>query len=160
MTLSNPPTTVPAKFDVTLNFASLSQLAGDSSANVSSQDGYKVGTLQSYNISADGTINGVFSNGLSRTLGQIATATFANSSGLEKQGANLYTVSSNSGLAQVGTPTSGGRGQISAGYTEMSNVDLSSEFTDLIVTQRGFQANTKIITIVDELLQEVINLKR
>ncbi|MBC7526884.1 MAG: flagellar hook-basal body complex protein [Chthonomonadaceae bacterium] len=158
--LTNPPTTVPANFDVALDFSSMTQLAGDSSASVTSQDGFKVGTLQSYNISADGTINGVFTNGLSRTLGQISTATFSNASGLEKQGANLYTVSSNSGLAQVGTPSTGGRGQISAGYTEMSNVDLSTEFTDLIVTQRGFQANTKIVTIVDELLQEVINLKR
>ncbi len=159
-TVTVTPTTGGAKFDIAFDFSSMTQLSGDSSASVSAQDGYKVGTLQNYSIAPDGTINGIFSNGLTRTLGQVATADFSNPSGLEKQGSNLFAVSANSGLAQVGAPNVGGRGQISTGYVEMSNVDLSNEFTSLIITQRGFQANTKIVTIVDELLQEVINLKR
>lgn len=146
--------------DVKLDVSSLSQLAGDSNVTTISQDGFPVGTLQTFAIAPDGLISGVFTNGQTLALGQVATASFSNPAGLEKLGENLYSTSSNSGLPQVGIPTQNGRGKISAGYTEMSNVDLSSELTSMIVTQRGFQANTKIISAVDELLQEIINLKR
>src|SRR5579884_418864 len=163
-TKSQSVTVTPASgatpFDITINFGSLTQLAGDSSVAATTQDGFPVGTLQTFSISAEGLITGVFSNGQTRTLGQIAMANFSNPAGLEKLGQNLFKDSSNSGLAQVGQPNVSGRGKISTGFVEMSNVDLSNEFTNLIITQRGFQANTRIITIVDDLLQDVINLKR
>jgi len=154
------PTSGAKPMSIDLNFTSLTQLAGDSSAAVTAQDGFAVGTLQSFAISQDGLISGVFSNGLNRTLGQITLASFSNPAGLEKFGQNLFRDSSNSGTAQVGQPNIGNRGKISTGFVEMSNVDLSAEFTSLIITQRGFQANTRIITVVDDLLQDVINLKR
>ena len=149
-----------APLPVTIDFSGLTQVSGTSSVAATTQDGFPVGTLQSYQISQQGLITGTFSNGQTHTLGQIATAGFSNAGGLEKVGQNLYKESSNSGLAQMGLPNISGRGKISTGFVEMSNVDLSTEFTNLIVTQRGFQANTKIVTVVDELLQEVINLKR
>ncbi len=155
-----PPTPGAAPINMSIDFGSLTQLAGDSSVAATTQDGFPVGTLQSFTISQEGVITGVFSNGQSRALGQVALASFSNPSGLEKEGLNQFNTSSNSGLAQVGPASTQGRGKINTGYVEMSNVDLSTEFTNLIVTQRGFQANTKIITTVDDLLQEVINLKR
>ena len=155
-----PPTPGAAPINMSIDFSTLTQLAGDSSVAATTQDGFPVGTLQSFTISQEGVITGVFTNGQSRSLGQIAMASFSNPSGLEKLGQNQFHESSNSGLAQVGPANAQGRGKINTGYVEMSNVDLSTEFTNLIVTQRGFQANTKIITAVDDLLQEVINLKR
>ena len=131
-----------------------------SSAAVSSQDGYQAGTLDSFSIGSDGKINGLFSNGESRDLGQIAIASFANPGGLEKLGGNLLRTTQDSGAALVGAAGLAGRGKLNSGFLEMSNVDLSTEFTNLIVTERGFQANTRIITTVDGLLQEVLNLKR
>ncbi len=157
--ISITPKSGASPFSVTVDFSTLTDLAGDSSVAATTQDGFPVGTLQTFSVSDKGLITGVFSNGQTRTLGQIATATFSNPTGLEKLGQNLFSSSSNSGLAQVGLPGSSGRGSVSTGYVEMSNVDLSNEFTDLIVTQRGFQANTRIITTVDDMLQDVINLK-
>ncbi len=153
--LSNGATT-PAS--VTVNMSSITQLAGDSSVTVGSQDGYSLGTLQSFTISQSGLLTGVFSNGQTRTIGQIALGTFTNPSGLEKIGDNMFRASSNSGLPQVGMANNNGNGTINPGFLEMSNVDLSTEFADLIVTERGFQANTKIVTAVDQLLQNVINM--
>lgn len=146
--------------DVSVDFGSLTQLAGSSTVAATTQDGFPVGTLQSFTVSDAGLITGIFSNGQTRSLGQIALAAFSNPAGLEKEGQNLFKEASNSGLAQVGTPNVSGRGKVSTGYVEMSNVDLSTEFTNLIITERGFQANTKIITMVDDMLQDVINLKR
>jgi flagellar hook protein FlgE len=137
----------------------LTQIAGDSTASAA-QDGYPTGTLQSFSIAQDGVISGIFSSGQSRRLGQVALATFANPAGLDRLGNNLLQESNNSGIPQIGVPTQGGRGKISSGFVEMSNVDLSTEFTNLIITERGFQANTRIISVVDSLLQDVINLKR
>jgi len=105
-------------------------------------------------------INGSFSNGLNRPLGQIALAAFANPPGLAKVGNNLYTVTPNSGQPVIGAAGTGDLGEIQSGRLEMSNVDLSQEFTNMIITQRGFQANSRIITTSDELLQELVNLKR
>lgn len=159
-TVNVTPTNGAAPFSVSINFGSLTQIAGNSSVAATSQDGAPMGVLQSFSIAQDGTITGVFSNGQTRVLGQIATAIFSNPGGLAKQGQNLYSASSNSGLAQVGVPNQGGRGQINVGFLEMSNVDLSTEFTNLIIAERGFQANTRIVTTVDNLLQDVINLKQ
>ena len=155
-----PPQPGAAPVNVKVDFSTLKQLAGSSSVIATGQDGFPVGTLKSYTISTAGLISGVFSNGQTQSLGQIAMATFSNPSGLTNLGNNQYDASGNSGLAQVGPPASQGRGQINTGFLELSNVDLSTEFTDLIVTERGFQANTRIITTVDNMLQDVINLKQ
>ncbi|MCM3665624.1 flagellar hook-basal body complex protein [Mesobacillus subterraneus] len=122
-------------------------------------DGNTQGALESFNIGSTGEINGVFSNGLVLTLGQLALAKFSNPSGLSKTGNNTFQESVNSGTANINVPGEG-RGSIAAGALEMSNVDLSEEFTEMITAQRGFQANTRIITTSDEILQELVNLKR
>lgn len=147
-------------FTMKVNNEDMTQLSSDANASASSQDGYPVGTLQSYNIAADGLITGIFSSGQSRALGQVSMATFSNPAGLEKVGGNLLRNTDNSGTPSIGLAGQGGRGKLNPGFVEMSNVDLSTEFTNLIVTQRGFQANTRIVTAVDELLQDVLNLKR
>ncbi|MGE7947304.1 flagellar hook-basal body complex protein [Lysinibacillus sp. NPDC093688] len=117
-------------------------------------------TAQSMSISQDGTVTYVDHNGANQYAGQLILAKFPNAGGLQKVGANYFQPTANSGdpYAQVGTV--GGIGGIESGYVEMSNVDLSEEFTEMIVAQRGFQANTRIITTSDEILQELVNLKR
>jgi flagellar hook protein FlgE len=147
-------------FTITLDNSRMGQLASDSSIASDSQNGYATGSLQGFSVGGDGVITGVFSSGQSRRLGQLAVANFSNAGGLEKIGNNTFRETPNSGTAQVGVPNQSGRGKISPGYLEMSNVDLANEFTQLIITERGFQANTRIITAVDNLLQDVINLKR
>lgn len=122
-------------------------------------------TLDSYSIDSKGVITGVFNPTVAgpsetRVIGQIALATFSNTAGLNYEGNNFYSVSNNSGAANVGKAGSSGKGDIMTSYLEMSNVDLSQEFTDMIVTQRGFQANSRVITVSDTLLEELINLKR
>jgi len=143
-----------------LNMTALTQTNGESTAQATGQDGYGSGTLQSVSTDTSGTIIGKFSNGQSQNLAQVALAIFNNPGGLMKQGNNLYIQSNNSGVAQVGTSGSGGRGSLSPGSLEMSNVDLAQEFSNMIVTERGFQANSKIITTSDEMLQDLTNLKR
>ena len=103
---------------------------------------------------------GVYSNGLRQPLGQLALASFNNPSGLEKAGSSTFRVGDNSGVALVGLAGVGGRGVLNSGALEMSNVDLAEEFTGLIVAQRGFQANSRVITASDEILQDLVNLKR
>ena len=145
---------------LTPDFSSVTQIAGDSSASPTSQNGYAPGTLQSFSVDDTGAISGIFNNGLTRVLGQMALADFPNDSGLSRDGGNEFTPTINSGLPTIGTAQSSSLGKISTGYLEQSNVDLSNEFTSMIVTQRGFQANTKIITTVDQLLNDVIQLKQ
>lgn len=123
-------------------------------------DGAPAGSLVSFSIGNTGEISGIYSNGLNRPLGQLALATFPNPGGLVKTGNNLLTVSPNTGAPQVSTPNTGGRGTISAGFLEMSNVDLAQQFTNMIVAQRGFQANARIISTSDEMLQDLVSLKR
>jgi flagellar hook protein FlgE len=127
---------------------------------VADQNGAAAGSLQSFTVGQDGLITGSYSNGGNRTIGQIALASFTNPEGLEKAGGSSYRASINSGLVQMGVAGQGGRGLLSSGTLEMSNVDLAAEFTNLIVAQRGFQANSRVVTTSDELLQEVVNLKR
>ncbi|MFZ4583728.1 MAG: flagellar hook protein FlgE [Acidimicrobiia bacterium] len=138
----------------------LHQFAGTSSIAALEQDGSSTGFLRSFSVGADGTITGVFSNGRTQRLGQVALASFNNPPGLEKAGNSSFRETVNSGMPQVGTAGSGGRGNIAPGTLEMSNVDLAQEFTNLIVAQRGFQANSRVITASDELLQDLVNLKR
>jgi flagellar hook protein FlgE len=153
---------LPDGTPVTIDLSTLTAYADASGKSALSQasDGAPVGTLTAFTLNPDGTITGSFSNGMKQTLGQLAMATFNNPEGLEKAGGTLFTVTTNSGGAQIGTAQTGGRGKLLSGQLEMSNVDLSTEFTNLILAQRGFQANSKIISTSDEILQEVVNLKR
>jgi len=146
--------------DMSLSFQSITQLAGDTTISPTSQNGLPLGGLDSFTIGKDGVISGSFTNGMSQPLGQICLAQFSNASGLSKAGNNLLIENSNSGLPQIGQPSVGSLGNITAGFLESSNVDLPSEFASMIIAQRGFQANSRIITTSDEILQELVQLKR
>ena len=146
--------------NATLSFAEVTQLAGETTVSASEQDGLPIGVLQNFTIGRDGIVSGVFSNGMTQFLGQVSLAQFNNPSGLAKSGNNLLTATPNSGVAVIGAPMTGGFGRLSAGFLESSNVDLATEFAEMIVAQRGFQANSRIITTSDELLQELVQLKR
>ena len=115
---------------------------------------------QNLAIGKDGLVTFVDGVGNLQRVGYVSMANFANPGGLEKSGANLFAESQNSGVAAVGTPSTNGLGQLTSGTLEMSNVDLSEEFTEMIIAQRGFQANTRIITTSDQILEELVNLKR
>ncbi|MBF4992535.1 flagellar hook protein FlgE [Arthrobacter gandavensis] len=159
----NPATlavTTAAGNTVNVDLTGLTSYAGVSTASVIGQNGRAAGTLESFSISKDGTIVGSFTNGAKQSLARIAVATFTNPAGLEKAGNSGYTATVNSGNPVLGGPGDPGMGSAIAGSLEMSNVDLSQEFTNLIVAQRGFQANARIITTSDEVLQELTNLKR
>jgi flagellar hook protein FlgE len=151
---------------ITLDFGAagapdrLTGSAGLNSAAALSQDGSTIGSVVGFSVSQQGLITGVFSNGRSQALGQIALATFANPVGLQKAGNSTYIKTVNSGEPQIGVAGQGGRGTMLGGTLEMSNVDLAAEFTNLIVAQRGFQANSRVITTSDEILQDLVNLKR
>ena len=138
----------------------ITQSASASSTKAYSQDGYKLGYLDDFKIDSSGTITGVYSNGTNRVIGQLALATFANDRGLEKAGNNTYVETNNSGQANIGESGIAGKGSLLAGALEMSNVDLSEQMTDMIVTQRGFQSNAKTIQTADTLLETVLSLKR
>jgi len=138
----------------------VTQSASESSTKAFYQDGYTMGYLDNFKIDQTGVITGVYSNGTNRVIGQIAMASFTNQGGLEKAGNNTYVQSNNSGLANIGTSGIAGKGSLLAGTLEMSNVDLTEQFTDMIVTQRGFQANSKTIQTSDTLLETVLSLKR
>ena len=123
--------------------------------------GRKLGEMSGISIAKDGIISATYDNGQMRVLGQIAVANFANAAGLEKAGDNLYSQTMNSGeFDGIGVDITTGGGYMTTGVLEMSNVDLSAEFTEMITTQRGFQANSRIITTSDTLLEELVNLKR
>jgi flagellar hook protein FlgE len=138
----------------------ITQYGGLSTLTALDQNGSAPGSLQSFTVSQEGTIIGSYSNGHTRVIGQLALAVFSNPEGLEKVGGSNFRTSANSGLPQLGTAGLGGRGLLATGTLEMSNVDLAQEFTNLIVAQRGFQANSRVVTTSDELLSEVVNLKR
>ncbi|MDC7228578.1 MAG: flagellar hook protein FlgE [Spirochaetales bacterium] len=138
----------------------VTQFAETSSTKAFRQNGYGMGYLENFKIDQSGVITGVYSNGTNRTLGQVALATFTNQNGLEKAGETTFVVTNNSGDPNIGPTGVAGKGKIIAGALEMSNVDLAEQFTDMIVTQRGFQANSKTITTSDTMLQELLSLKR
>lgn len=138
----------------------ITQFSEKSSTKAYEQDGFTMGYLENFKIDQSGIITGVYSNGTNRTLGQIAIASFANQGGLEKAGENTYVQSNNSGIANIGVSGVAGKGKLIAGALEMSNVDLTEQFTDMIVTQRGFQASSKTIQTSDTMLDTVLNLKR
>lgn len=119
-----------------------------------------MGYLESFAIDNTGTITGTYSNGVKEPLARIALANFTNPAGLTKEGETKFSYSINSGNPIIGEAGVAGRGKVNAGLLEMSNVDLAEQFTDMIVTQRGFQANSRTITTSDQMIQEVLGLKR
>jgi flagellar hook protein FlgE len=135
-------------------------LASPSTVTLGSQDGIPAGTLQSFAIGLDGAITGFFSNGTSQYIDTVQLASFTNPSGLLKIGSNLYRESATSGTPSVGNPGTAGRGTLVAGSLEMSNVDLAQEFTSMIIAERGFQANARTIATANQMLEELVNLKR
>ncbi len=161
ITLTPGATVGTTPFPVQLDMTKLTMYADDSSVKPLQVDGYKPGTLVTFSVGSDGILTGVYDNGRQQPLGRIGLATFANPAGLQKVGNNLFMATSNSGeFTNAVTPGSDGSGSIVPGTLEMSNVDLAKQFTEMIVTQRGFQANSRVITTSDEILQELTNLKR
>jgi len=154
------PISIVPDFGTVDKIDGITQFATDATIAAISQNGNVSGTLQSISIGGNGEITGVFTNGQNKVLGQIAMALFKNPSGLLSVGNSLFSASNNSGVPIIGVPDSGGRGQIIVGTVEMSNVDLAKEFADMIVAQRGFQANSKIISASDEMLQVLVNMKK
>lgn len=156
--------TAPDPLNFALELGQVTQLANgslvESDVSLQNQNGFGLGVLESVNIGSNGDINGVFSNGLTRTVARVALATFANVGGLERAGSNNFRETPASGAAQIGVPNTGGRGSAVGGVLESSNVDLGSQFSELIITQRGFQANARTISAADTLLQETVNLIR
>lgn len=172
---SNITLTIPGAADLTLKISNamlyengdittgkkvLSQTSQSTDAKSVEVGGNAAGSLSSFSISANGEVVGVFTNGEKKTLSTIQLADFDNPAGLMKIGNNLFSETNNSGAAKTGQPGSGSIGSLAPGALEMSNVDLSQEFTDMITTQRGFQANSRIITTTDSMLEELVNLKR
>jgi len=159
-TITFTPAGGAADLKVNLDFTALSQFGEACSVNWSTQDGYAAGTMETFNIDDRGIITGVYSNGQYKIIGQMVLASFANAEGLTRQANNMFAATTNSGSPQLGEATTGGRGSVMGTTLEMSNVDLAREFTDMIITQRGFQANSRVITAADEMLQELLALKR
>jgi flagellar hook protein FlgE len=150
----------PLQFSIDLT--KLTQHGTQSTADAQSTDGYPSGMLDKTSVTIDGNgvMVGSFSNGRLKVLGQVGLSKFTNPAGLNKIGTSLYMQSNNSGAPQVNVAGMDGLGEISSSALEMSNVDLSEEFTTMITTQRGFQANSRIITTSDSMLEELVNLKR
>ena len=155
--------------DVSIDFTSTTMYASNAVSTIKLnrgdlqglKGGRKAGTMEEVSINVDGKVYGVYDNGEQKLLGQIAVARFANPTGLEAVGNNLFQTTMNSGdFDGIGQEVTDGGGSMSQGVIEMSDVDLSAEFTDMIITQRGFQANSRIITVSDTMLEELINLKR
>jgi len=143
------------------DLSNLTQMASDSNVSLAYQNGLAAAGVQNFIVDANnGDIYAVYGNGLQDRFGRIALATFTNPEGLTQLGKNMYSVSLNSGAGVVGWPGNGGKGTLAVGYNEGSNVDLGNEFTSMILAQRGFQAASRMITTSDEMLQELVNLKR
>ncbi|MDQ7062634.1 MAG: flagellar hook-basal body complex protein [candidate division KSB1 bacterium] len=165
-TLKIDPNNGAEVMDISLDVGTLggydgiTQFASASTAVARYQDGYSNGDLDEISIDRSGKITGVFSNGVTKTLAQISLATFNNPGGLIRVGGNAYLPSGNSGVAIIGEAGESIQAEIIPGTLEMSNVDLAQEFTNMIIAQRGFQANSRVITTSDEMLTELVNLKR
>jgi flagellar hook protein FlgE len=161
-TAASAPDGIMTIGDYKVDVSDITSYSGLTDGRVFDTDGQAAGALTSlsYSVSDTGQIVGVYSNGRKEVLGQVAMATFKNVTGLEKVGDSSFRASVNSGYAQVGVPGSAGMGSVISGALEMSNVDLAQEFTNLVIAQRGFQANSRIITTSDELLQELVSMKR
>ncbi|MGL4798676.1 MAG: flagellar hook protein FlgE [Cellulosilyticaceae bacterium] len=151
-----PTTGANATPSVSIDLSKLTQYASKTNVTPTDNNGYPAGNIMGFDVAGDGKISAYYDNGATRLMGQIVVANFENPAGLEKVGDNLFKTTANSGdFDNVGSD-----GNFQAGVLEMSNVDLSREFTEMITTQRGFQANSRIISVSDEMLQELVNLKR
>ncbi len=142
------------------DFTGLTQFRSPTTASAVNQDGYGMGRLRQVSIGEDGVVTGAFTNGTNKALAQIMIADFTNPGGLQKIKDGVYTVSANSGDAILGIPGTQSASVVKPGSLELSNVELAQEFTDMITTQRGYQANARVITVSDSLLEELIALKR
>lgn len=149
----------PYEQSVTLSCSGLTQYAGSNTVSAKS-DGYATGDLESISCDTSGVLTGTYSNGVKQAIAQVAVAKFANTSGLTKRGESLYEESNNSGTADIKKASEAAGCKITPSALEMSNVDVANEFTDMIITQRGFQSNSKIITVSDEMLETLIQMKR
>jgi flagellar hook protein FlgE len=159
--ISIPGSGGASAINISPDFSALTQLGTANDVSVSTQDGLAAGSFTGFYVATQtGEIYGVYSNGMQQLLGQVAMANFVNPSGLTRMGQNIYSVGPNSGNPAIGAPNTGGRGTVASGYVEGSNVDLGQEFTNMILAQRGFQASSRIITTSDEMLQELVNIKR
>jgi flagellar hook protein FlgE len=138
----------------------LTQVAAASSTSSTQQDGTDSGSLQNFAIGGDGIVTGTFDNGKTAILGQLVLANFANQQGLQRTGDNNFLATLASGQAVIGAPATGGRGTLSGGALELSNVDIATEFSHMIVAQRGFEANARVVTTFDQITQDTINLKQ
>ena len=145
---------------VSLDVSAITQYGGSTTVQASKQNGNASGALDTVSVDTSGMIVGKFSNGKTQNLARVALATFTNSGGLSRVGDTLFAASNNSGNPSIGTSGTGGRGTLTPGSLEMSNIDLADQFSKMIITQRGFQANSKIITTSDTMLEELVNLKR
>jgi flagellar hook protein FlgE len=143
-----------------IDVSKVTQFAAAGQISTTFNNGYSAGSLVTFAVGPSGDITGIFSNGTNRPLGQIAMALFTNASGLQRSGQNSFEPTSSSGIPIVGTPGTGGRGTIGTGVLESSNTDLAREFTNVVIAQRGFQASSRVISSADEMLQDLVNLKR
>jgi flagellar hook protein FlgE len=153
-----PAQTITFNLGTSGSFSGLTQVGSASTAAATDQNGFGAGTLSNVTIDQTGLINGVFSNGQVLAIGQLAIANFANPQGLTREGNNYVSLSSDSGTPLIGTGNSGGRGTVQQGQLEDSNVDVSLEFTKLIIAQRGFELNAHSITAGDQVLQDLVNI--
>jgi flagellar hook protein FlgE len=157
---SAPGQTITLDFGTIGGTDGLTQNDSPTAATFVSADGYAAGNLSGIQIDADGTVNGVYSNGENMPIGQLVVAKFASNNGLARSGRNTWMETRASGEALLGAPGSGGKASVVSGALEQSNVDIAGQFVEMIAHQRAFQANSKTITTADEMLQELNNLKR
>ena len=160
MSLANLGTGATDPLVFGIDIRSFTQFAGPNQQNLQSQTGSPAGSLVSFAVGSTGEVTGIYSNGANKAVGQLALASFTNPGGLQRQGQNLWAPSSNSGEAIVGRPNENGRGSVSTGTLEGSNVDLAQQFTSVILAQRGFQSSSRVITAGDQMLQDLVNIIR
>ena len=160
VTFTPDASTGTGAFTVQMDFSKITCFAADNSVKPQSVDGYTSGSLVTFSVGSDGILTGIYDNGQQQSLGMMAISGFENPAGLQRVGDNMYIPTTNSGDYKAVKAGSNGVGTLNPGTLEMSNVDLSKEFTEMIITQRGFQANSRIITTSDEMLQELVSLKR
>jgi flagellar hook protein FlgE len=161
LVINRAGTGASSPLSIKVDFSTVTQLAGTNSSLVmTNQDGSPIGTLNSFSVGVDGTVVGSYSNGETKTLGQVAMATFKNNGGLIDNGGNTYSSSADSGVAVISAPKSLGAGSIQSGALELSNVDLSTQFTNLIVASTGYSAASKVITTSNQLLTDLLNSTR
>ncbi|HLL89300.1 MAG TPA: flagellar hook-basal body complex protein, partial [Tepidisphaeraceae bacterium] len=163
ITIDRAGTGAGTPISMTMNFDGMTGLAnatGKSTMFMSVQDGAPMGTLNAFSVGANGIITGSFDNGLTQTLGQVAIASFTNPQGLEDKGGNMFVAGANSGVAIITSPLNLGTGGVRSGALELSNVDLSTEFINLIISSTGFSASSRVITTSDQLITELLNASR